>query len=62
MKLSEACLPVGLEANKISPEAHQFVAGLLRRDPATRPTIAKALNHPWIRASREATTTATPTA
>jgi calcium-dependent protein kinase len=33
----------------VSPEARAFVAALLDRDPAKRPTAREALQHPWLR-------------
>ncbi|KAI8470975.1 MAG: kinase-like domain-containing protein [Monoraphidium minutum] len=33
----------------ISEEAKEFVASLLDKDPAKRPTAKEALNHPWLR-------------
>lgn len=35
----------------ISDEAKDFVAQLLNRDPAKRPTAKEALKHPWLRGS-----------
>lgn len=35
----------------ISDEAKDFVAKLLNKDPAKRPTAKEALKHPWLRGS-----------
>ncbi|GLC38262.1 hypothetical protein PLESTB_000939900 [Pleodorina starrii] len=34
--------------DEISPLGREFVASLLQRDPAIRPTAAEALHHPWL--------------
>ena len=35
----------------ISPEARDFVAQLLAKDPDARPSAKQALQHPWLRGS-----------
>lgn len=35
----------------ISPEARDFVAQLLAKDPVARPSAKQALQHPWLRGS-----------
>ncbi|EIE27649.1 kinase-like protein [Coccomyxa subellipsoidea C-169] len=34
--------------SRVSPLAREFVASLLRKEPASRPSAAQALKHPWI--------------
>ena len=44
----------------VSDDARDFVAWLLNRDPAARPTAAQALQHPWLRGGSAERSTGRP--
>ncbi|KAI9022687.1 kinase-like domain-containing protein [Hyaloraphidium curvatum] len=53
---SDWCFPPGLG----SPGLRDFVASMMRADPASRPTAEEALAHPWLAAPRRRRTSGVP--